>query len=119
MSIDIEHLSTEALIELNKKIVSRIKELRAQEQFKAAAQFRMGDVVSFPNNDKVKTTGFIISIRKSTISVLTENNERWNVSATLLTPEEKPSKKILTLLNEILPPTLQNKGVSSHGQSIK
>ena len=112
MSIDIEHLSIEALIELNKRIVSRIKELRAQEQFKAATQFRMGDVVSFPNRDHVKTTGFIISIRKSTISVLTENNERWNISASLLTHEEKPPKKLLALLNEILPPTLRNKGVS-------
>ena len=110
MSIDIEHLSIETFIELDKKIVSRIKELRAQEQFKAAAQFRIGDVVSFPNNDKVKTTGFIISIRKSTISILTENNERWNVSATLLTPEEKPPKRLITLLNEILPPILQLQG---------
>jgi hypothetical protein len=107
MSINIEHLSADDLMELNKKIVSRIKELKAQEQFKAAARFRMGDVVSFSDKNNVKTTGFITSIRKSTISVLTENNEHWNVSASLLTPEEKPSKKMLALLESILPPALQ------------
>lgn len=119
MGINIENLSIDDLVELNKKVVCRIKELRAQRQFKAAAQFRMGDVVSFPNKHNKKVTGFITSIRKATISVLTETNEQWNVSATLLTPEKKPSKKLLALLNEIFPPDLRANWLLPHGKPIK
>lgn len=102
MNINIEPLNVEELIELNKKIISRIKDLRAQEQLKVAAQFRIGDLVSFQNRDHLKITGVIISVRKAKISILTENNERWDVSPALLTPEEAPSKKLLKLFEDML-----------------
>jgi len=79
MTVNIENLSVKDLLELNKKIISRVKELRAQEQLKAAERFRVGEVVSFQDRDNGKITGIIISMRKTKISILTEDNEKWTV----------------------------------------
>lgn len=106
MSINIENLSVKDLLELNKKIISRVKELKAQEQLKAAERFRMGEVVSFQSRDSGKITGIIMSMRKTKISILTEDNEKWTVSPALLTPEKTPSKKLLKFLGELFPPSL-------------
>ncbi len=107
MTINIENLTIEELIDLNGKIVNRIKDLRTQEQMKAATQFRIGDVVSCIHQDKRKIIGFVLSIRKTKITILTEDNERWSVPASVLTPEESPSKKLLKLLEEIFPKSIR------------
>jgi len=103
MTVNIETLIVEEFIELDGKIVSRIKELRAQGQVKAASQFRIGDVVSFTNKDKLKIIGFIVSTRGIKINIMTEDNEHWTVPASVLTLEQSPSKKLLKLLKTIFP----------------
>ena len=107
MSVNIENLTIQELIELNGQIINRIKELRKQEQVKAASQFRIGDLVSFIGKDKIKIIGFILSVRTTKISLLTEDNEQWTVSPDLLTPEEAPSKKLLGLMEEIFPKSVR------------
>jgi len=107
MSVNIENLTVQELIELNGQIINRIKELRKQEQARAASQFRLGDVVSFTHKDNQKIIGFILSVRKTKISILTEENEQWTVSPGLLSPEEAPSKKLLKLLEEIFPKSMR------------
>ena len=103
--ININALSMDELLDLNKRIVSRLKEINAQEQAKAASQFRMGDIVSFvKTDDNIKVTGFILSIRKTKISILSETMKKWTVSPALLSLEQKPSKKLLKLREEILNP---------------
>ena len=42
MSINIDQLSIEDLVELNKQVIIRIKELQAQAEINAAAQLRIG-----------------------------------------------------------------------------
>ena len=106
--INIDALSMDDLLELNKRVVSRLKEINAQEQAEAASRFRIGDMVSFAKTgDNAKVTGFILSIRKTKISILTEDNEQYTVSPTLLSPEEAPSKKLLKLVEEIFPKTVR------------
>ncbi len=107
MSINIENLTIQELIELNGQIVNRIKGLRKQEEARIASQFRIGDVVSFTHNEKGKITGFILSTRKKEINILTENEEMWSVSPKLLVFEQTPSMKLLTLLKEILPKAMK------------
>lgn len=110
MSINIENLSIEELVGLNKKIISRMKELNSQKQAKAALKFRMGDIVSFvKTDDNVKEVGLILSIRKTRITILTENGKQWTVSPALLSSEEKPSKKLLKLLDSVFPKAVQFK----------
>jgi len=103
-------LSMDELVDLNKRVISRMKELNSQTQAKAALKFRMGDIVSFvKSDDDVKEVGLILSIRKTKITILTENGKQWTVSPALLSPEEKPSKKLLKLLDSIFPKAMKFK----------
>ncbi|MGV8948487.1 MAG: hypothetical protein ACOH2E_03865 [Candidatus Paracaedibacter sp.] len=103
---DIENLTVQELIDLNEKVIRRLKELKSQEERKAATQFRINDIVSFTTRDNKKIIGFVTSTRKSKISIFTEDNEKWNVPPTILSPEEKPSKKLLKILEDLLPPSV-------------
>jgi nucleoid DNA-binding protein len=108
VEINIDSLSMEELAELNKRIINRLKELNSQKQVQAASQFRIGDIVSFLKTDNnTKIIGFIISIRKTRIKIITETSDTWTVSPALLRPENKPSKKLLQLLDSFIPKTLQ------------
>ena len=103
-------LSMDELVDLNKRVISRMKELNSQTQAKAALKFRMGDIVSFvKTDDNAKIIGFIISIQKTKISILTETGSQWTVSPAFLTPEEKPSKKLLKLLDSFFPKAMKFK----------
>ena len=109
-SINIDSFSMDELVELNKRIISRIKELNSQKQAQAALKFRMGDIVSFvKTDDHVKVVGLILSIKKTKVCILTETGSQWTVSPVLLSPEEKPSKKLLKLLDSIFPKAMQLK----------
>ena len=108
--INIDSLSVDELVDLNKRVVSRIKELNLQKQAQAALKFRMGDIVSFvKTDDNVKIVGLVLSTKKTKITILTENGKQWTVSPALLSPEEKPSKKLLKLLDSIFPKAMQFK----------
>ena len=114
-SINIDILSMDELLELNKRVISRMKELNSQKQATAALKFRMGDIVSFvKTDDNVKVVGLILSVRATKITILTETGKQWTVSPSLLSPEEKPSKKLLKLLDSIFPKAIQFK-VSTRG----
>ena len=109
MSINIDQLNIEELIDLNKQVVIRIKELQAQAEINAAAQFRIGDIVSFTSQEEKKIIGFITAIKKNKIKVFTEENQIWTLLPSILIPKAKPSKKLVSLLEEFLPPSLKIK----------
>lgn len=109
MSVNIDQLSVEDLIELNKQVVLRIKELQSQAEINAASQFRIGDIVSFTSKDEKKIVGFITAIKKNKIKVFTEENQMWTLPPRILIPNAKPSKKLVSLLEEFLLPTLKLK----------
>lgn len=107
--INLDDLSMDQLIDLNKRVVRRLKDLNTQQQTQAAAQFRIGDIVSFLDTDHKKVVGFIVSIQKTKINILSETGNKWSVSPVLLSPEEKPSKALLKLLESFIPHQFQGK----------
>ena len=106
MTIDIDSLTEQELFELNIKIIERVKHLHQRKYIELASQFRMGDIVSFNDHDNKKIFGIITSIRKKSFSVLSEANQRWNISPHLLTPQEKAPEKLLKLFKDLLPPSI-------------
>jgi len=105
--MNINNLSAEELLELNKRIVRRLKELKSQGQVKAASQFRRGDIVSFKNKDGIKISGIILSIKKSKAKIITETSKQWEISPSLLTIEPSPSQKLLKILEQLFPPSVR------------
>lgn len=79
----VDSLSKDQLILLNRFIVERLKQMHEDQINEHMDEFEIGDTVCFENERKI-INGIIIKINKKTISVLTENKERWNVTPTLL-----------------------------------
>jgi len=103
MVIDIDKLSEEELIELNHRIVERLKFLESMHTHKAMMEFSPGEQVSFKTPRQGRQIGTLVKFNKKTVTVVTESGQRWNVSPHLLSKvknvKSKPhqSDKILNL----------------------
>ena len=95
MKIDIDELSEKELIELNQRIVERLKFLESARRHKEMMDFNIGERVSFSPGGREKQFGVLVKYNQKTITVVTEQGERWNVSPSLLSKvkSEKGTKK--------------------------
>ena len=84
MKIDIDSLSYDELVELNYKIVERLKFLDSMHTHKEMMQFSPGDQVSFEAPGRNKQFGTLVKYNKKTVTVITESGQKWNVSPHLL-----------------------------------
>jgi hypothetical protein len=84
MRIDIDTLTEAELIDLNNRIVER---LRFLSQMRAHAQmltFKIGDRVSFQPEGRPVVVGMLTRYNRKTVTVITDSGERWNVAPRLL-----------------------------------
>jgi len=88
MGIDIEQLSEKELIDLNRRIIQRLKFLEAARANSEMIKFSVGDKVTFRPSGYEQQTGVLVKYNKKTVTVVTDQGERWNVSPTLLTKAE-------------------------------
>lgn len=84
MSIDIDHLNEDELIELNHRIVERLKFLETMHTHKEMMEFRPGERVCFEPPGRGTQFGTLFKFNKKTVTVVTESGQRWNVSPHLL-----------------------------------
>lgn len=84
MKIDIDRLSEEELIELNHKVVARLRFLGEMRSHAAMLDFRIGEKVRFRPDGHSELTGTITKYNKRTVTVITDSGQRWNVSPGLL-----------------------------------
>jgi len=90
MPIDIDQLSEAELIDLNHRIVARLQLLRQLEAHSSMLEFRIGERVRFHPQGRGPVIGIITRYNKKTVSLLTEEGERWNVAPQLL---ERPGTR--------------------------
>lgn len=84
MKIDIDSMSYDELVELNYKIVERLKFLDSMHTHIEMMQFSPGDQVSFEPPGRDKQFGTLVKYNKKTVTVITESGQKWNVSPHLL-----------------------------------
>jgi hypothetical protein len=84
MKVDIDSLNYDELVELNQKIVARLKFLDSMHAHKEMLQFSIGDQVCFEPPGRGKQFGTLIKFNKKTVTVITESGQKWNVSPHLL-----------------------------------
>jgi hypothetical protein len=84
MKIDIDSMSYEELIELNHKIVEKLKFLDSMHAHKEMMQFSPGDRVCFKPSGRNEQFGTLVKYNKKTVTVITESGQKWNVSPHLL-----------------------------------
>lgn len=84
MPIDINQITEAELIDLNHRIVARLRVLRQLEAHVTMLEFRIGERVRFQPEGRARVTGMITRYNKKTVSVLTDDGHRWNVSPQFL-----------------------------------
>jgi hypothetical protein len=82
--IDIDHLTEQELIDLNHKIVSRLRFLREMRSHAAMMDFRIGERVRFHPQGHGEITGTLTRYNKKSVTVIAEDGMRWNVHPSFL-----------------------------------
>lgn len=93
MKIEIDALSEAELIDLNNRIVARLRFLREMRSHEQMLEFSVGEKVSFQSDGRPVLTGMVTRYNKKTVTVITESGEHWNVSPGLLRKLEASEKK--------------------------
>ena len=84
MNINIGKLTEAELIDLNNRIVERLKFLELKRAHARMLEFRIGDRVTFEPEGRSSVEGMLTRYNKKTVTVVTEDGRRWNVSPGLL-----------------------------------
>jgi hypothetical protein len=80
MPIDIDELTESELIDLNHRIVARLRFLRQVDAHATMLEFRIGERVTFHPDGRPAVTGMITRYNKKTVSIVTDDGHRWNVA---------------------------------------
>lgn len=83
MSIDIDGLSFQELVELNRRIVARLKFLESAQAHLEMMAFDLGTRVSFDTRDG-RQFGTLMKFNRKTVTVITDAGQRWNIPPHLL-----------------------------------
>ena len=84
MKIDIDRLTEAELIDLNNRIVARLRLLREMRAHAEMLDFKIGDWVTFQPDGHPPLNGMLTRYNKKTVTVITEDGGHWNVSPSLL-----------------------------------
>ena len=84
MSIDIDKLTEPELIDLNNRIVERLRFLNEMRAHGQMLQFKIGDRVSFQPEGHPVLFGMLTRYNRKTVTVITDSGQRWNVAPKLL-----------------------------------
>ena len=82
--IYIDLLSVEQLIDLNHKIISRLRFLREMRSHAEMMNFRIGEKVKFHPPGREEIVGILTRYNKKSVTIIAENGQRWNVHPGLL-----------------------------------
>jgi hypothetical protein len=93
MSIDIDVLTESELIDLNHRIVARLRLLRQLDAHVTMLEFRIGERVTFHPEGRPPVTGMITRYNKKTVSILTDDGQRWNVAPHFLECAAPPATR--------------------------
>lgn len=104
MKLSIDHLTEAELIELNHKIVERLRLMRQIRSHKEMFRFKIGDRVRFHPSGHEPQMGTLTRFNQKSVTVITDNGGHWNVAPTLIelvqsknseTSTEMPQLKLL------------------------
>ena len=84
MKIDIDKLNEDELIDLNNRIVARLRFLNQMRAHSQMLDFRIGDRVTFQPEGRPPLFGIITRYNKKTVTVITDSGQHWNVAPGLL-----------------------------------
>jgi hypothetical protein len=84
---NIDQLTESELIDLNRRVVERLRMIRQMHAHVRMLEFALGERVWF-QSDLREIKGVLIRYNKKSVTVLTDEGERWTVSPGLLQKSE-------------------------------
>ncbi len=90
MRINIDELTEAELIDLNHRIVERLRFLNQMRAHGQMLEFKIGDRVTFQPENRPPVVGMLTRYNKKTVTVITRDGQHWNVSPSLLQKAESP-----------------------------
>jgi len=80
MKIDIDRLTEVELIDLNHRIVARLRFLNQMQAHSDMLEFKIGDRVAFQAPGQGQVEGMLTRYNKKTVTIITNDGRQWNVS---------------------------------------
>ncbi|HET6236182.1 MAG TPA: hypothetical protein VFE41_14665 [Acetobacteraceae bacterium] len=90
MMIDIDALTEPELIDLNHRIVARLRLLNEVRAHAGMLEFRIGDRVGFQPPGRGWVEGMLTRYNKKTVTIITDEGRQWNVSPDFLSKVRPP-----------------------------
>jgi hypothetical protein len=84
MKIDIDKLSEAELIDLNHRIVERLRFLSQMRRHSQMLELKIGERVTFHPDGHPRLFGIVTRYNKKTVTVITDTGQHWNVAPGLL-----------------------------------
>ena len=78
MRIDIDRLSEPELIDLNHRVVARLRFLHQMRAHAEMLEFRVGDRVAFHSPGRGSVEGTLARYNKRTVTVIADDGGGWN-----------------------------------------
>lgn len=98
MGIDIDQLGEAELIDLNNRVVERLRFLRQARAHSAMLDFRIGQRVAFEGHAGAEVKGTLTRYNKKSVTVIADDGARWNVSPHLLRDAESTGSRVVEAL---------------------
>ena len=89
MKIDIDKLAEAELVDLNNRIVERLRFLTHMRAHAQMLEFKIGDRVSFQPAGQPILFGMLTRYNKKTVTVITDSGQRWNLAPEFLRRPEQ------------------------------
>lgn len=84
MAIDIDKLTEGELIDLNNRIVARLKFLQQMRAHASMLEFRIGEKVAFQPQGHPVLHAIIVKYNRKSVTVITEAGQQWTVAPIFL-----------------------------------
>ena len=88
MKINIDELTEAELIDLNHRIVERLRFLNQMRAHGQMLEFKIGDRVTFHPEGRPPVVGMLTRYNRKTVTVITDDGQHWNVAPSLLRKAE-------------------------------
>lgn len=104
MKIDIDRLSEADLVDLNHRIVERLRLLQQMRSHVQMMEFKVGERVQFQPDGHPLVTGVLTRYNRKTVTVIAETGQQWNVAPQFLQRVTPPATRRFAETNVITMP---------------
>jgi hypothetical protein len=98
MKVDIDRLTEAELVDLNHRIVERLRVLHHMRSHVQMVEFRIGERVEFQPDGQPPVVGVLTRYNRKTVTVIADSGQRWNVAPRYLRhaarEEEQPARAV-------------------------